>query len=63
MSFGSALLLLLMLAAAAPFFSLSQGAGALITLFIIFIGLRQAWRLTARPEILVMGPYELAPAP
>jgi hypothetical protein len=58
MSAGAAVLMLLLIAAAAPFLSLTSGVSALISLFIIFIGLKQAWRLTARPEILVMGPYE-----
>ena len=62
MSLGKALLMITLIAAAAPFLNLTGGMGALITLFIIFIGLKQAWRLTARPEILVMGPYELEPA-
>lgn len=62
MSVGTALFLLILLAAVAPFLSLGQGLGAFITLFIIFIGLRQAWRLTARSEILIMGPYQLEPA-
>jgi hypothetical protein len=62
LSAGQALFLLFLLFAAAPFLSLTQGLGALITLFIIFIGLRQAWRMTGRPDILIMGPYELEPA-
>jgi hypothetical protein len=62
MSFIQAVVMLVLIFAAAPFLSLSQGLGALITLFIIFIGLQRAWRLTARSEILVMGPYELEPA-
>jgi hypothetical protein len=57
-SFGGAILFLLLLTAAAPFFSLGSGFSGLITLFIIFIGLQRAWRLTGRAEILVMGPYE-----
>jgi hypothetical protein len=55
-----ALVTLLVLFAAAPFFSLANGIGGLISLFIIFIGLRQAWKLTGRTQILVMGPYESA---
>jgi hypothetical protein len=63
MSPGKALFILLLVASAAPFLSLgSGGVGGLINLFIIFIGLRQAWRLTARPEILIMGPYEVESA-
>ncbi|HTS60650.1 MAG TPA: hypothetical protein VMH28_01425 [Candidatus Acidoferrales bacterium] len=56
------LVILVLLFAAAPLFGLTTGVGGLISLFIIFIGLRQAWRLTARSEILVMGPYQAAPA-
>jgi len=53
---------LLVLFAAAPFYRLTSGIGRLISLFIIFIGLRQAWRLTGRSDVLIMGPYETAPA-
>ena len=60
--FGGVVLLLLLLAAAAPFLSLGSGFSGLITLFIIFIGLQRAWKLTGRSEILVMGPYEAAPS-
>jgi hypothetical protein len=60
---GAAFLLLLMLATVAPFLMLKSGASGLISLFIIFIGLQRAWRLTAKSEILVMGPYEPAPTP
>jgi hypothetical protein len=55
------LLFLLMLLIAAPFFGLGS-IGGFISLFIIFIGLRQAWRMTGRSEILVTGPYGPAPA-
>jgi hypothetical protein len=54
--------MLLLLTAAAPFFGLASGLSGIITLFLIFIGIRQAWKLTARSEILVMGPYQAAPA-
>ena len=60
--FAQAIVMLILIFAAAPFLSLTQGLGALITLFIIFIGLQRAWRLTARSEILIMGPYELESA-
>lgn len=35
----------------------------LITAFIIFIGLRQAWRMTAVPEIKISGPYTIGGGP
>ncbi len=35
----------------------------LITAFIIFIGMRQAWRMTAPPPIEVTGPYKLGAQP
>jgi len=56
-----ALVSLLLLGLAAPFFDVASVSG-LITLFLIFIGMQRAWKLTARPEILIMGPYESAPA-
>jgi hypothetical protein len=59
MSFGAAALFLLVIAAAAPFMSLTSGFSGLISLFIIFIGLRQAWKLTERRENLLMGPYQV----
>jgi hypothetical protein len=56
-----AILFLLMLLVAAPFFGLGS-IGGFISLFIIFIGLKQAWRMTGRTEVLVTGPYGAAPA-
>jgi hypothetical protein len=55
--FGGIALYLLMLAAIAPFLSLTSGISAWISLFILFIGLQRAWKLTERREILLMGPY------
>jgi hypothetical protein len=56
-----AIIFLLLMFAAAPFLGLASGVSGLISLFIIFIGLKQAWKLTARSDILVMGPYETPP--
>jgi hypothetical protein len=59
-SVGTALFSIFLLAAAAPFLSLFSGGNpisGLISLFIIYIGLQRAWALTARPDILVTGPY------
>src|ERR1035441_1330847 len=58
MSFGTAALFLLLLTAVAPFLSLTSGVSAWISLFIIFIGLQYAWKLTARREIVLTGPYQ-----
>jgi len=53
-------LYLLAVGAVAPFLALTNGVSGVISLFIIFIGLKQAWRLTGRSEILVVGPYQTA---
>jgi hypothetical protein len=34
----------------------------LISAFIIFIGLRQAWKMTAAPHVQVLGPYRVGSA-
>jgi hypothetical protein len=58
MSVAGAALFLLVLTAVAPFLSLTSGVSAWISLFIIFIGLQYAWRLTARREIVLTGPFQ-----
>ena len=63
MPFGAVALYLLMLAAIAPFLSLTSGISAWISLFILFIGLQYAWRLTGRREIPLTGPYQAEAAP
>ena len=63
MSPGRAIFFLLLLTAAAPFLSLTAGASGILTLVIIFFGLSRAWRLTARTEIALTGPFEMAAAP
>ena len=55
--FAAVALFLLVLTAVGPFVSLTSGVSAWISLFIIFIGLQYAWKLTARREIQLMGPY------
>jgi hypothetical protein len=60
-SLAGAILFLLLIGAAAPFLSLTSGLGGLLSLFIIFIGLQRAWKLTARTDLLVMGPYDVQP--
>jgi hypothetical protein len=53
------ILALAWLGLAAPFLALSNPMN-LISLFIIFIGLRQAWVLTGRTDIVITGPYEVS---
>jgi len=58
-----AIVALLGLTAAFPvLFVLGSFPSGLITAFIIFIGLRQAWRMTAAPHIQVLGPYRIGTA-
>lgn len=53
-----AMIPILKLLIAAPFLSLFQGSlSALISLVIIFVGLRQAWHLTAQSRIAFTGPH------
>jgi len=35
----------------------------LISAFIIFIGMRQAWRMTGAPWLQILGPYTVGSAP
>ncbi len=35
----------------------------LITAFIIFIGMKQAWRMTGVPSLQILGPYRVGAAP
>jgi hypothetical protein len=48
---------------AAPFLALAGGAGGIIGLIIVFLGLAQAWRLTARDPRMLTGPYAFAEGP
>lgn len=65
---GAAIAMLILFFAAAPFIELLAGGNivnALLGLAIIVFALQQAWKLTGRTDLLVMGPYsdaEGAPA-
>jgi hypothetical protein len=48
-----------LMAAAAPFFG---GAGSIISLLIIGFGLWEAWKTNRRVELVINGPYSIAPA-
>ena len=50
---------LALIALAAPFLALFEGAGAIMGLIIIGIGVHQAWRLNAYQPLEVEGPFEL----
>jgi hypothetical protein len=61
---GTVVAVLAGLAAIAPFLALgSNPVGGLISLVIIFVGLRQAWRMTGRSDIPIFGPYNVAGTP
>jgi hypothetical protein len=53
---------LLLLGLASPFLEFgSNPVGALIGLFILFIGMRFAWQMTGAKPLQVYGPFESAP--
>jgi len=57
---GEKALVLFGLAAALPVLVIFNSfPSGLISAFIIFIGLRQAWKMTAAPHIQVLGPYRV----
>jgi hypothetical protein len=55
---------LVLFAFALPLFSVfgSMPLG-LISALIIFIGLRQAWQMTGKPELVISGPYKVGTGP
>src|SRR4029079_2122987 len=56
MAIGALVLLVFALPALSVFGSLPMG---LISALIIFIGMRQAWKMTATPELQISGPYKV----
>jgi hypothetical protein len=59
-----ALVFLLALIAALPVLTVvGSFPSGLISAFIIFIGMRQAWRMTGAPRLEVRGPYRVGAAP
>jgi len=62
LGFGASLLgvgAIFLMAAAAPFFG---GAGNIIGLLIIGFGLWEAWKTNRRVDLVINGPYSVAPA-
>jgi hypothetical protein len=43
---------------ASPFLELSEGVSGLIGLVIIFVGIRIAWKMTGRPPLEILGPFQ-----
>lgn len=58
----SLLALLLFIVALPVLFVWGSFPSGLISAFIIFIGLRQSWKMTAAPQIQVLGPYRVGAA-
>jgi hypothetical protein len=57
MTMGKALGLLTLVGLASPFLELSDPLHGFIGLFILFIGIRIAWRMTAGKPIEILGPF------
>jgi len=57
MGFGKAIGLLLLVGLASPFLELSDPFHGIIGLFILFIGMQIAWKMTARPKLIIDGPF------
>lgn len=65
-SLGMALLILIGIGLASPFMELASGFSGIIGLFILFIGVRAAWSLTAGHDFAtakVSGPFAATPSP
>jgi hypothetical protein len=61
---GAALMGLLFLGLASPFLALQDPFQGAIGLVILFVGIRIAWKLTAGPQLDIVGPFQSrAPAP
>jgi hypothetical protein len=55
---------LLFLGLASPFLALQDPFHGAIGLIILFVGIRIAWKLTAGPQLDIVGPFQSSsPAP
>lgn len=59
---GEAIVKLTLLGLASPFFQLSSGTSGIIGLFILFIGMQFAWKITRGVQVAISGPYQAAAA-
>lgn len=60
MPFLEAIVILLGIGLASPFLALSEPFSGAIGLFILFIGIKIAWKMTAGKPIEILGPYRSA---
>jgi hypothetical protein len=58
MNFWKAMGTLALLGLASPFLQLSSGMSGLIGLFILFIGMQFAWKMTRGVHLAITGPYQ-----
>jgi hypothetical protein len=54
---GKAFGILLLIGLASPFLELASPLSGLIGLFILFLGMQIAWKMTRRPKLVVDGPF------
>jgi hypothetical protein len=57
MAFGKAIGMLTLIGLASPFLELADPFHGLIGLVILFVGIRIAWKMTAKPDLQVDGPF------
>jgi hypothetical protein len=57
MEIGKALGLLVLIGLASPFLELADPLHGIIGLFILFIGMQIAWKMTGRPKLIIDGPF------
>jgi len=57
---GRGMVILARYGVASPFLSLTDGFGGIIGLFILFIGMRAAWRLTSANDNTAHHPFSAA---
>jgi hypothetical protein len=57
MSFGKAVGMLVLLGLASPFLELASPISGLIGLVILFVGMQIAWKMMARPQLVIDGPF------
>jgi hypothetical protein len=57
MGFGKAVGMLLLIGLASPFLELASPVHGVIGLVILFIGIQIAWKIMARPKLVIEGPF------